>query len=533
MLFANVFHKKRVFFMNSKKNPYLLEPTHIFSERRLPVQATPIGYAALIAVHELKVPLPRTLSAIGEKHKTIKQDGWNIYSPRHAPEPTLEGHLTFALKQEGIDLAVMKRLFEVVSQADIKVVITAKPKGSYARRIWFLYEWLMDKELDLPDLKRLTYVNVLNPKQQFAVKGTPSKRHLVRNNLPGTKSFCPLVFRTKALDDFMAMNLSVRAQDIVNLVPKDMLVRTAAFLLLKDSRSSFAIEGEKTGTDRIQRWGRAIGEAGQHPLDLDELLRLQKIVIGDQRFVRLGLRREGGFIGEHDRISRMPIPDHIDARHEDLTSLIEGMIAFEQMHSEELDPIIAATILAFGFVYIHPFEDGNGRIHRYLIHHTLARRGFNPPGIIFPISAAIAEILTEYKSVLETYSSRLLPLIEWEPTDKGNVKVLNDTRDFYRYFDATPHAEFLYKCVQKTIEIDLPEETNFLRAYDKFSSQVELIVDMPNNTIDLLFNFLHNNDGTLSKRARKKEFKALTDDEAQQIEDIYANAFQLLSETGS
>lgn len=36
------------------------------------------------------------------------------------------------------------------------------------------------------------------------------------------------------------------------------------------------------------------------------------------------------------------------------------------------DPVLAAGI-AFGFVFIHPFEGGNGRIHRYLIHHVLAK----------------------------------------------------------------------------------------------------------------------------------------------------------------
>src|SRR6266446_6499745 len=124
-------------------------------------------------------------------------------------------------------------------------------------------------------------------------------------------------------------------------------------------------------TSRIQRWGRAIGEAGRRPIDLDELLRLQRIVVGDARFVTLGLRPDGGFVGEHDRDSRMPLPDHISARHEDLPALIDGMAAFDRGPALKLDPVIAAAVLAFGLVYIHPFVDGNGRIHRYLIHHVL------------------------------------------------------------------------------------------------------------------------------------------------------------------
>ena len=199
-----------------------------------------------------------------------------------------------------------------------------------------------------------------------------------------------------------------------------MLARAAAFLLLQDSRSSYAIEGERPPQNRIQRWGRAIGEAGRRPLDIQELLRLQRIVIGDARFVRLGLRQEGGFVGEHDRETGLPLPDHISARAEDLPSLLEGMLAFNHGPGQELAPVVAAAILAFGFIYVHPFEDGNGRIHRYLIHHVLAQRGFNPPGVVFPISAAILENIEAYKQVLEGYSARLLPVIVWEPADAGN-----------------------------------------------------------------------------------------------------------------
>jgi Fic family protein len=39
-----------------------------------------------------------------------------------------------------------------------------------------------------------------------------------------------------------------------------------------------------------------------------------------------------------------------------------------------------AAATAFGFVYVHPFQDGNGRIHRCLVHHVLAERKFTPPG---------------------------------------------------------------------------------------------------------------------------------------------------------
>ena len=492
----------------------------------MPERATPAGYAALIDTVDLRVPLPRTLSAVGERHRIRIEAGWRILTPRHAPAADLEGHLTFALKYEGLDLAVLKRLFAVTGPAPVEAIVRAKPTGSYARRIWFLYEWLTGGRLDLPDADRGTYELVVDPEQQWTASAETSPRHRVKNNLPGTPAFCPLVFKTPALEEFAAMDLASRARHAVDDVPKDLLARTAAFLLLKDSRSSYAIEGERPPQDRIQRWGRAIGEAGRHPVTLEELLRLQAIVIGDARFVKLGLREEGGFVGEHDRDTHMPIPDHVSARPDDLRALIGGMAAFDSGPAKAVDPVIAAAALAFGFVYVHPFEDGNGRIHRYLIHHVLAQRGFNPAGVVFPVSAAILERIDDYRKVLEGYSQRLLPVIEWQPTEDGNVRVLNDTVDFYRFFDATPHAEFLYSCVKKTIEVDLPRETEFLARYDRFRARIEALVDMPDRTVDLLFRFLHQNDGKLSKRALELEFASLTEGEVAAAETAYREIFQ-------
>jgi len=227
-----------------------------------------------------------------------------------------------------------------------------------------------------------------------------------------------------------------------------------------------------------------------------------------------------------DRDTRAPIPDHISAKPEDLRALIDGLTEFDNGPGKALDAVIAAAVLAFGFVYVHPFEDGNGRIHRYLIHHVLAQRGFTPAGVVFPVSAAILERIDDYRKVLEDYSRRLLPFIEWQPTEDGNVRVVNNTADFYRFFDATPHAEFLYSCVQKTINEDLPQEADFLARYDRFRTRIEAIVDMPERTIDLLFRFLHQNSGVLSKRAREEEFVSLTEKEAAEAEAAYKEVFQ-------
>jgi hypothetical protein len=508
--------------MPGSAHPRFTGPVTVFHELRLPEAATPVGYAALIDAHALRVPWPRVLRAIGQRHRVYQQNGWRLLTPRHAPPATLAGQLTFALKHEGLDLAVLKRLFQALGPEPIVDLVRAQPTGSYTRRIWFLYEWQLGERLPLADATRGTYVAVVDPAMQWPGASERSQRHRVTNNLPGTPAFCPLVFRTQALEELVARDLPARARAMVDDVPKDLLARTAAFLLLKDSRSSYAIEGEHPPQTRVQRWGRVIGEAGRHPLDLEELLRLQRIVIGDARFVRLGLRPQGGFVGTHESERMMPLPDHISARADDLHDLVGGLLTFS---ADTLDPVIAAAVLAFGFIYIHPFEDGNGRIHRYLIHHVLAARGFNPPGLVFPVSAVMLAEIDAYRRVLEDYSHRLMPVIDWHATASGNVEVCNDTADFYRFFDATPHAEFLYRCVERTVDHELPNEIEILRRHDEFRRRIETVVDMPDRTLNLLFRFLKQNQGRLSKRAREREFAQLTQHEVATVERIYRELF--------
>lgn len=513
-----------------------------FPGRALPEPGTPAGYAALVAEYDLRVPLPSRLAAVAKRHRPVSTHEWRMFSSGVALRKSLGGQLEFALKWEGISLPVLRALFRRIEAAEVAAIVRDKPTGAYSRRIWFLYEWLMEERLDLPDCGKVKAVPVVNPRLQFASESGPlSRRHRVRDNLPGTRRFCPMVRRTPRLDGYVGRRLGAEAQRVMGRTHSDIVRRAAAFLLLEDSKASFQIEGERPPHSRQLRWGQAIAEAGRRDPCVDELVRLQRIVIGDDRFVTPGLRTEGGWIGERDRITMDPIPVHISARPEDLRGLMQGLADYARLAmaapsdpvaapsdpmAAPLDPVVAAAVLSFGFVYIHPFEDGNGRLHRWLIHHVLARAGYNPPNLVFPVSVPMLRRIAEYREVLSSYSAQVLPLVEWRATTGRNVEVLNDTGDYYRFFDATPHAEFLYKCVEETVTLDLPREVAYLEGCDEFSRRVQNeIADMPEKTVTLLASFLRQNNGTLSKRARTREFARLSPQEARVAEELYRRSF--------
>lgn len=199
--------------------------------------------------------------------------------------------------------------------------------------------------------------------------------------------------------------------------------------------------------------------------------------------------------------------------------------ANDRMRDDGVDPVLKAAATAFGFVYVHPFQDGNGRVHRCLIHHVLAERKFTPPGMVFPVSSVMLDRIDDYRAALQAHSRPLMPFIEWRPTPERNVEVLNETADLYRYFDCTAEAEFLYACVRRTVEQDLPREIDYLSRHDEARRRIMDAVEMPDRVADDLVLFIRQNDGSLSKKRREGEFKNLRDEEVAMIEDIVNDAF--------
>lgn len=509
---------------------YFSRKVSVFRGRDLPEESFLVGNSLLIAVLEdrfdINLPIPDILAVATEKHQRYNTANFQVFTIRHKPANDLKSHLVFALKYEALDLYILKSFFRLLGKEIVLKMIEKEPLSQYTRKAWFLYEWLLEETLDVPDLNRGAYIEIVNPSIQFTGLSVNSKRHRVRNNLPGTIEYCPLIRKTDKLQVYIKKDFSRAIETGLKKADKELLRRTAAFLLLKDSKASFAIEGEFPPNFRARNWGKAIGQAGKKELTVKEIERLQDIVIGSKKLKNMGIRKGEGFIGAHDRETFSPIPDHISARTKDLPSLMQGLLNTNlSLQKKDYDAVLTAATIAFGFVFIHPLADGNGRIHRYIIHHILAKMGYTKRGMIFPVSSTILERIDQYQDILEHFSLPRADIIQWEETQDHNVKIINETIDLYRYFDLTKQAEFLYECVEDTIVKIIPAELEYLEKYDRMVHMINNRVALPNTKVDLLIKLLDQNNGYLSNRKRGQYFQELKDDEIKLIQDMFRDVF--------
>jgi hypothetical protein len=503
------------------------QPPSTFQEETVPADARLAGWAAL--VRELRISAPvRHRSCVSNQYVKGSQrpEGvWTVFDQRYWPGDDLVDHLSFALRHEPLDLLVLKRAFEALPRAVVEAIARRVPKSAPLRRAWYLYETLTGRTMDVDDAARVTTVDLLDPKMYFTSRPQLSKRHRVRDNLLGNPRYCPVIRRTTALEQFLKLDLAAKARETVGRTGAHLVARAASFMLLADSRASFEIEGERAPRNRLERWGRAVLQAGKNNLTVPEIIRLHGVLIEDTRFIHAGLRPDGVFLGERDH-NGDPLPEFIGARPDDLEDLMRGMVeANDRMRDSGLDPVLQAAATAFGFVYVHPFQDGNGRLHRCLIHHVLAERKFTPPGMVFPVSSVMLDRIDDYRSTLQAHSSPLIRFIEWRTTIERNVEVRNDTADLYQYFDCTAAAEFLFACVKRTVEDDLPHEIDYLRRHDDALRRIMDAVEMPDRLAENLVMFIRQNNGRLPTKRRNTEFQKLRDDEVTLVERIVNDAF--------
>jgi hypothetical protein len=447
----------------------------------------------------------------------------------YAPEETPLAHVEFALKYDHLHLDLLRQVFRRLSRKEVAAWVAAGPTGKWARRIGYLYEFLTGQNLDPVKLGvGGNYAPLLDP-ERYVTAATPRKipAWRIEDNLLGGVEFCPVVRRTPALAAGLKIDLAARLGALQERYSPELFQRAAGYLYQKETRSSYDMERETPSPDREARFVAALHDAGRvKPVELlaeKRLADLQNLIV-DPRYAQPAFRTHQNYVGEtlpdyRQRIHFVPPPPQF------VPGLMQGLSDC-LLKSAGAPALVRAAVVAFGFVFVHPFEDGNGRLHRFLIHDVLALDGFVPADVVLPVSAAMLKDMTGYDRCLETFSRPLASLLRYKLDDEDNLTVLNpdELEGCYRYPDMTAQAEYLCWAVDRALSHELEPELLFLAGFDKARSTIRAVVDMPDRRLDLLIKLLHQNKGVLSQNKRL-QFAEITDAELARIEAAYSEAF--------
>lgn len=493
----------------------------------VPSDARPIGYLWLVDHYKIKsIPHFRWSYIIKYGARRVLQDTSPqiyLYDVDYAlddPEDSMQ-NLVFALKHEGLNLEIISSLFNCITTEVVQKFVAEQQTGKYQRIVWYLYEKLTEKSLSISDLKNGSYIYLLDAEEYYTAKPVQHRRYMIKDNLLGTVHFSPFVRKTDLLKAMEHKKLDVVAMDIIKSYNQQILNRASSYLYVQETMSSYKIEREVPSKQRLMRFIQLVKKTEEIPNLTDEILISLQNNLVEERFINNAYRSTQNYIGQK-RDWYNQIIHYISPKPEDVKSLMSYLLmALQRMLDNGTHPIVIAATMSFGFVFIHPFDDGNGRLHRFLIHYILHRTKFVPAGTIFPISANILSDMQRYNEILEHFSKPLMSLItDYDINDEGVLTVEQKTEQFYKYIDYTAQVEYLALCIEKTIHTDFKNELLYLTNYDKTKKELCQIVDMPDQQMDLFIRVVTQNNGTLSQSKKTTHFKMLTDKEIKMLESV-------------
>ena len=502
------------------------------------------GFKALADRYGIVLVQPlRVESVIGTTRVSRESNGYveNKYPASYQPTDDFAGHFEFGLKYEEIHLEFFARLFAAIGPAPIEDWCRQAPFGQYARRTGFLYEWLTGQSLDVPDVTNGGYADAISSQLYLTrVKPLRVRRWRVNDNLPGVPGFCPVVRRTNGVQEALQFDLNAALRDLNQTFGADILMRTASWLALKESRASFLIEKEADQADRIQRFAHVIAKhCGriEDPLSHDSLHTLQAGILGHDA-VGLGLRRSPVFVGQATMYE--DIVHYIAPQYQALSQLLDGLNAFE-LATRGAEPLARAAVLAFAFVYIHPMRDGNGRIHRFLINDTLIRDKAVPEGVILPVSATITSSIdfrARYDRTLEVFSRpfmqryatsyRFDELVAYEDGTQSNLVFddYDDAQFAWFYPDLTEHVLYTAQVIAHTVRIEMADEARVLIIFQLAQERLKEVLELPDQDANRIIRSLKENGWQISGKLRKTYPQLSDADRAGRVVAAVRSAFE-------
>lgn len=413
----------------------------------------------------------------------------------------LLGHVVFALKHEGTNLQVLAEALPHLDAAQLVAALRATPSGKYLRIAGYLWEALLGRQLDgLPVLAGAT-VPVFDPQRYVTAPGPRSARWRVQFNGLGSLDWCATVRRTPAIEAGLAADVLTRANAFAASTEPAMLDRALSWAYLGETRASFEIERETPAPDKARAFVELLRHAHtRHPLSEDYLVQLQTATVANPFDRAAAFRHQQNWLSDGAAgvlgVSYLPPPPA------QVPELMQALMTFANTQAGHVDPLVMASVLSFGFVFIHPFMDGNGRLSRFLVHHALCQSGRLRDGLILPVSIAMARHEDDYLSALKGFSR--------PARERWDVSMLDaDTFDFrfngsaylYRYWDATDCVVFGIRMAQAALSENLQQQVAFARRYDRIVKAINVRFDIRNPVLStLVLSALEH--GRLSKRRR-------------------------------
>jgi hypothetical protein len=476
-----------------------------------------IGYRWLLGHYGVTIAQPLPIeTAVGPSRTSVMNGRTERRTVQELlrPEASPAGHLGFALKHEGVHLEALSRLFAVAPAAELEAWIRSEPTGQYARRVGFLYESLTGRRLDLPDTARGNYVPALDPERELTAP-TPlnNVRWRVRDNLLGSPGFSPQVYLTPETTRALSFNVRERIERLEGQFSAELVMRSAVWLTIKESRASFAIEHEENQRDRIQRFAAVMEQrTGQSadPLSPTELETLQREILGPNA-LHYGLRLSPIFVGETARFGEEQV-HYIGPHWDDVPSILVGLRELLK-RTTGLSSVARAALVSFGFVYMHPMVDGNGRISRFFINDVLRRDGALPAPYIVPISTVLEKPdlrPLSYDGALELFSRPLMQQYrnQWSfgAEQRGQDGVAynfqfegyQDALHAWRYPDLTRHVSFLADALELTIEQEMRLEAQYLQRHGAARARLKVLIEGPDPVLDRIIRSVRETRGTIS-----------------------------------
>ncbi len=485
----------------------------------------PVGYQFLVDALHLGVPSlerPAKVSAVLRVQSTAE----GVLVPAHvapATEAPID-HLLFALKHEGTHLSVIAAALRKIEPEQLLMSLRQTPSGGYIRKACYLFERLTGREL--PGVSGQGVPVPLFDPDRYLVGGEPvrdSKWRVDFNGL-GTWDMCPTVRRTAQIEAGLRNGVLSRAKSIFENVAPEMVDRALDWAYLNETKGSFAIERETPPADKAQAFVHLLKQAWSNQgMDEERLAALQSVTMSNPLLRAAKYRTEQN----HLQAGTPGVPGvrYIPPPPDMVPGLMNGVLAIAN-GKDAMHPLVRASLASFGFVYAHPFMDGNGRLSRFLMHYVLAQSGELPDRGVLPISAAMKRSEDQYLHALESFSkpSRELWDVRWIDGSKFDYTFQGD-KAIYPYWDATEQTEFIFAMAEQSLQKDLLDEVDFLQKFDAVYRRLDRELDLQGGDLANLIRFCQQNNGSISNRRRKQYALTVPEDAFALIESEVGEIF--------